>query len=439
MITQANKALNFMEQMQTLSQIGSATAQPDWFSELKKSGITHFTQLGIPTVKNEEWKYTNIAPLLDRQYTLAATDQLKEQDSLKPYIDPNEITVVFVNGIFSKDLSSLKLLPKGLTIATIQHLLKTNAKKLSEWLTRSILDAETTFMALNKALLQDGIFVEMADSTIVERSIHLIHVTSNLTENSIVSPRTILVLGTSSQATLLQSHLSFQQELEYCSNTLTDIFLKDNAILKYTQAQSESLNSFSIHNTRVWQGRDTSFDGFSFVTGGDITRNNLDVVVSGEGASSILNGLYCINGKQLADNHTLVEHRVPHCTSNQLYKGILNGAAHAVFNGKILVRPEAQQTNSYQLNKNLILGKDCRVNTKPQLEIFADDVKCTHGATIGQLNEDEIFYLLTRCIPRQEAIRMLARGFVNEIVNRIAAPEIRQKIHLLLEPTFAAL
>ena len=223
------------------------------------------------------------------------------------------------------------------------------------------------------------------------------------------------------------------------SNALTDIFLSENAVLHYCKSQKESLKAFHIGQTRVWQEWDSQFDGFSFMAGSLLTRNNLDIVLNGEGTGATLNALYSAGGHQHVDNHTSVDHRAPNCTSNQLYKGILNEAARAVFNGKVFVRPIAQKTNSYQLNKNLLLGKDCRVDTKPQLEIFADDVKCTHGATIGQLDEDELFYLQTRCIPKKAATQMLAQGFVEDLFSQIKSNSIHQKLNILIEPSFKAL
>ena len=200
-------------------------------------------------------------------------------------------------------------------------------------------------------------------------------------------PRTLITLDQSSEVTVLESHIAFNDQIVYFTNALTDVFIEENATLHYSKAQKESLNAFHIGQTRVCQERNSNYDGFTLTAGSKLTRNNLNIVLNGEGAGAILNALYSIYGEQHVDNHTSVDHRVPNCTSNQLYKGILNNDSRAVFNGKVFVRPIAQQTNSYQLNKNLLLGDKCRVDTKPQLEIFADDVKCTHGATIGQLDE----------------------------------------------------
>jgi Fe-S cluster assembly protein SufD len=219
---------------------------------------------------------------------------------------------------------------------------------------------------------------------------------------------------------------------------LTDIYLAPNAVCRYNQVQRESLKATHINATRVWQERDAVFDGFSLTVGGAVTRHNLDIIINGEGGQATLNGLYSVRERQHVDNHTSVDHRFPNGTSNQLYKGILNDQARAVFNGKIFVRPIAQLTNSYQLNKNLILGKDCRVDTKPQLEISADDVKCTHGATVGQLNDEEIFYLRTRAIPRSKAVEMLSHGFVDDILNKIQHPRVREHFQELVKPTLSA-
>jgi Fe-S cluster assembly protein SufD len=237
----------------------------------------------------------------------------------------------------------------------------------------------------------------------------------------------------------LESHVAFNDQVIYFTNASTDVFLDANASLHYCKAQKESLNAYHIGQTRVWQERDSNFDGFSLTAGSQLTRNSLNIALNGEGANAGLNALYSVFGNQHVDNHTSVDHRVPNCTSNQLYKGILNGDSRAVFNGKVFVRPIAQQTNSYQLNKNLLLGNNCRVDTKPQLEIFADDVKCTHGATIGQLDENEMFYLQTRCIPRNVATKMLVHGFVDDLFGLIKNSSTLQKVNALMQPSFEEL
>jgi len=393
-------------------------------------GLSRFHELGIPTVKDEEWKYTSLATLADQTFEIASNDVPQiNPDVLAKYCDNREINIVLINGVFSKDLSNVDKIPDGVAISPLTE----------AHLTKHKLTDATTFVALNEAINTNGTYIAIDEKAVVQDLIHIIHVTSPGSRRIITAPRALIVSGKSSEATILETHVSFDEEVIYFSNALTDIFLGENATLHYCKSQKESLSAFHIGRTRIWLKRDSNLDGFSFMTGSKLARNDLDIVLDGEGAHATLNALYSVYKDQHIDNHTSVDHRVPNCTSSQLYKGILNHTSRAVFNGKIFVRPIAQLTNSYQLNKNLLLGKNCRIDTKPQLEIFADDVKCTHGATIGQLDEDEMFYLQTRCIPRTVATQMLAHGFVDDLFSQIKSDSIHAKLNVLMEPSFEAL
>ncbi|MCB9771930.1 MAG: Fe-S cluster assembly protein SufD [Candidatus Omnitrophica bacterium] len=427
----------FIDTVQKYSAELNKNNSPDWFKKVRENGLSRFTTLGIPTPKHEDWKYTNLAVLSNTPFKPAARVALSFQDQIQRICAKDEITIVFVNGILNEQLSSLDNLPKGLVLLPLNKAITEHETQIKELLSKYKPTEDTPFVAFNHALAEHGIYIQITDKTVIEKLIHIVHVTQS-TEASLTTASNFIILGKSSEATVLETHVCFDQSV-YLSTPLTDIVLAENAVLHYCKAQSESLKSFHVGNTRVWQERDSHFDGFALMNGGEITRNDLDIISNGEGTSSTLNGFYGTNGKQHVDNHSSMDHRLPNCTSNQLYKGILNGESHSVFNGKIFVRKIAQKTNSYQLNKNLILGVNCRVDTKPQLEIFADDVKCTHGATIGQLNEDEIFYLQTRCISKKDAVKLLAHGFVEDILNKIQNPAIIKKLTILLEPTFAAL
>ncbi len=416
-----------------LAQNSSST----WFKTLRAEGLARFLLLGIPTTKDEDWKYTNLSVLSSKHFKPTTKMALTTNQHLKKICAQDDITLVFVNGMLDENLSSTDQLPKGLTILPLEKALNDNESLIKDLLNQHDLTKENRFTSLNRALTNNACFIHVLEKTIVEKLIHIVHVTQ-CKESGLTAPSTFIVVGKSAQATVLETHIGMSGNT-YVAIAATDVFLAENAILHYCKAQSESLNAYHIGNTRVWQQSDSHFDGFSLMNGGEVTRNDLDIVSNGEGTSSTLNGFYGSTGKQHIDNHSTMDHRLPNCTSNQLYKGLLQGESHSVFNGKIFVRQIAQKTNSYQLNKNLILGVNCRVDTKPQLEIFADDVKCTHGATIGQLNEEEIFYLQTRCISKKDAVKLLAHGFVQDILEKIHHPSIIQKLNVLLEPTFAAL
>jgi Fe-S cluster assembly protein SufD len=350
-----------------------------------------------------------------------------------------DINLVFINGSYSRELSNVNNIPDGIKITTVEEAVAAKEPVIEQCMTKYCIGNEAPFVALNEALNLDGAYIHVKDKTVHPGLIHIVHVTDGASTNIITSPRTIITLGVLSEITVLESHVGFNDQMTYFSNALTDIFLAEGATLHYAKAQKDNLKAYHVDRTRTWQERNTTFDCFSLVTGAKLSRNDLDIILNGEGANATLNALYSVYDDQHVDNHTSVDHRLPNCTSTQLYKGILNHAARAVFNGKIFVREIAQQTNSYQLNKNLLLGPDCRVDTKPQLEIHADDVKCTHGATIGQLDEDELFYLQTRCIPRDTATKMLVHGFADDVFERIKNERVQKICRDLIQPSLEVL
>jgi len=439
MITQSENTISFINEMDHIVDSLNQNNTPSWLNEIRNKNQKRLDSVGFPNTKNEEWKYTNIKSILSKSYEFQAEANPKSMDKLKKYLDENSVNLVFINGKFTSEYSFLNIDSPGITISTLENIFNSKPELIKDLLEKQTLDSSTSFVALNNVLVSDGNFIHLGANTIYDKLIHIIHVKDTQGKHILTSPRTVIKLEKSSEATVLESHLSFSDDDTYFTNALTDIYLGENATLHYCKAQAESMKAYHIGTTRVWQERNSNFDGFSLMTGGAITRNDLDIILGGEGCHCTLNGLYSVNHDQHVDNHTSVDHQFPNCTSNQLYKGILNGASRGVFNGKIFVKKIAQQTNSYQLNKNLLLGKDARIDTKPQLEIFADDVKCTHGATISQLNEDEIFYLRSRCIPKKKAISLLSHGFVDDIINTIPNKAIRSLLNELLQPTFSAL
>ncbi len=437
MLAMDEKLTPFLTAIKDYSLEFNNTEAPSWLRTFRQDALTRFLSSGIPTTKNEDWKYTNLSEVSNIAFEPIAQTPLPSNQILRGICSADEPTVVFVNGIIDEKLSSLNLLPQGLTLLPLKTAYREKETQIKTLLANYESTKENNFVTLNHALNSAGYYIDIADKAIIKKLIHIVYVTT-CKAPSLTTPRTLIIVGKSAEATILETHLGID-ESSYLSVPLTDIFLNENTTLHYCKAQSESLKAYQIGNTRVWQERDSHFDGFSLSNGAAITRNDLDIVSNAEGTQSTLNGFYGVCANQHVDNHSSMDHRFANCTSNQLYKGLLNGQSHSVFNGKIFVRPIAQKTNSYQLNKNLILGDNCRVDTKPQLEIFADDVKCTHGATIGQLNSEEIFYLQTRCISKKEAIKILAHGFVEDILSKIHHPDILKKLTILLQPTFAAL
>lgn len=437
MISPVHKKETFSPVFEELSRLSAKTA-PKWLDSFRNEGASRFKKLGLPTLKDEEWKYTDVSPIAAKKFRIAEKAEIAETKEFNDYISETDIAVVFVNGFFSEKYSQIDRLPKNVSILSFADIKAEKKQGASLLLSEPAPSNEDAFAALNRALLQDGLVIDIADKVICDKLIHIVHIVSGNKDDIVTLPRLFVSLGKSAEAEILESYVSFSNS-SYFTNAVTDVYLNEDAKLRLYKAQKESANAFHVGNMCVSQKRNSQFETFSFSTGGQLTRNNLRVILNGEGAGATLNGLYAVGENQLVDNHTTVEHRMPNCLSNQLYKGILDGNAKAVFNGKILVSQIAQQTNSYQLNKNLLLGKDCQINTKPQLEIFADDVRCTHGATIGQLNEDEMFYLLTRAIPKTVAVKMLSRGFVDDIFNKISNSLVRKKMDGLLTKAFSVL
>ncbi|MBP6343054.1 MAG: Fe-S cluster assembly protein SufD [Candidatus Omnitrophica bacterium] len=412
-------------------------ASPAWLAEARRNSWARFAEIGIPSTRHEEWKYFNLKTLTSLVLKPCSDTKLVNIKDIKEYLDEKDINVVFVNGVFSAEFSTLKNLPKGLTIETLSKSEKAGADEGREMLKRTTVNDPEPFVSLNTALHRDGVYIRIEDKAVLTDIIHIVHFTTDIKDTA-VFPRTFIVTGRSVQASILESFIGLDNEV-YFVNPVTDIHVGDNTVLNYYKAQADSPKAIHIGAVRTTQDANSQLEAFSLAIGSQMARNNISVASNGEGTDSILDGLYVLGGSQEVDNHTLIDHRQPNCTSHQLYKGILNDQSHAVFNGKIFVQPIAQKTNSYQLNKHLLLGKECRVDTKPQLEIAADDVKCTHGATIGQLNEDEVFYLQTRCIGKEDAVRMLSRGFVDDILDKLRDQNVRRKLSRLLSKKIAIL
>ncbi len=408
---------------------------PPWLKALRRRSVALFTEAGIPTVKDEEWKYTPLTGIFNRRLQAALDTVALDETKLRPYQDEGDIQVVLVNGVFSHALSTLAQLPKGLTIMPYQEAAGLYAEEMEKTTARLTHNDSKAFVSLNHALFADGTFIRVQDNAVVEPLVHIIHVTAYDEPDAIVFPRTMILIGKNAQVNIMESHISLA-EISYISNALTDMRISEGAFVQYCKAEAEGSQAVHLGTTRIWQERASTLESFSFVHGAQLTRNNLSILLKGEGTHTTMNGFYALDGKQHVDNHTLLDIVYPNCTSYQIYKGLLNGGSHAVFNGKIYVHSEAQKTNAYQLNKHLLLGAESRVDTKPQLEIFADDVKCTHGATIGQLSDDELFYLQSRCITRPMAVQLLSKGFIDDIINTVKSVSIRRKLNKYLSAKF---
>ncbi len=404
---------------------------PAWVAQLRNRGMERFNALGFPTVRQEDWKYTNVQPLADSEFHFVPEPDSKGLDISHmrelSFGAPQGIHLTFVNGRFFPELSCLKRLPEGVVAGSLMDYLQNRPDLVEPHLASQVVPDAHGFAALNTAFLNDGAFLLIPKGMVVETPIEILHLSKPNGTATVSYPRLLVVAEAGSQFHLLEGY-SGDLEKNYFVNTVTEIILKENAIVEHYKIQDESVRSYHISATGVRQGRNSRYTSHSISLGGALTRNDLSTVLDAEGAEAILNGLYVATDRQHVDNHTNIDHAKPHCTSSELYKGILSGKAQGVFNGRILVRADAQKTNSRQTNKNLLLSDEAIVNTKPLLEIFANDVKCNHGATIGRLDENQIFYLRSRGIEKSLARDLLTYAFASELLHLIKIQPIRSKL-----------
>lgn len=404
---------------------------PAWLPPLRRAAMSRFSELGFPTRHDEEWRFTHIGPIAETAFQPAETAPHLTADALTGTLFEGAINLVFVNGRYAPELSSQGKLPKGLKAGSLADALKNDASSLEPHLGRYAGFENHAFVALNTALFEDGPFVAVARGAVIEEPIHLLYVSTGGETPTVTHPRALIVGGENSQATVLETFIGTSDTV-YFTNAVTEVVLEANAVLDHYKVNRESLSAYHIATLQTQLARSSNFSSHSITVGGSIVRNDANAVLSDEGIECTLNGLYLANGKRLVDNHTAIDHAMPNCNSHEVYKGILDDQARGVFNGKIFVRQDAQKTDAKQTNKTLLLSEDAQINTKPQLEIFADDVKCTHGATVGQLDSTQLFYLRSRGIAEADARAMLIYAFAGDIVNRIKIEAVRDQLDELL-------
>jgi Fe-S cluster assembly protein SufD len=404
---------------------------------VRKAAISRFAELGFPTTRDEEWKYTDVAPLTRIQFEPVLSYGLNgvgTRDVERLTFGQKWARLVCVNGHFSKELSSAssgRHSGRGRWIGSLAEAMKSASGILERHLTQHARYDENAFSALSAAFLLDGVFVFIPDETVIKEPIQLLFISTGAASKFISFPRTLIVVGNNSQVSLIETHIGLEENV-YFSNAVSEVVVGENSVVEYDMVQDESERAFHIGSTHVHQERNSAYTSNAVSYGGALIRNNAAVVLDGEGAECTLNGLYVVADEQHVDNHTTIDHAKPHCNSHELYKGILAGKSRGVFNGKILVRKDAQKTDAKQTNKNLVLSNDATMDTKPQLEIFANDVKCTHGATIGQLDEEATFYLRTRGLGVETAHDVLTNAFASDVINRIQAPPLRDWLNVNL-------
>ena len=410
---------------------------PEWLRNLREESFQRFQHQGFPTVNNEEWKYTNVSSIAKSSFNpvIAANGTaLSKQNTLKPFIyeETRNSAFIFANGIFRRDLSSVESLPAGVTAVDVAEALRNSEHEslIREAFERQDFAAENSFTLLNSALFAGGLFIRIQSGVLIAQPIQLQFISESVAGDAAAAafPRVIVVCDDRSSVSVIESYRASDDSETYFTNAMVDLVIGDGARLQHYKLQREGARASHIATTRVRLGRDAVYDTTTINLGAALSRHDINVTMNHEGASCSVDGLYMVDGTQHTDTHSVIDHRKPHCSSHQLYKGILDGKSRAVFNGKVFVRHGAQQTDAQQTNKNLLLSNDAQVDTKPQLEIYADDVKCAHGAAVGQLDEDQMFYLQSRGINPVLSKNILTYGFAEEVIGKIQIESIKREL-----------
>jgi Fe-S cluster assembly protein SufD len=430
-----------------------------WLQRLREQGMAYFESLGYPTTKNEDWHFTSVAPIAERTFRLATRESNEDskgradrrESSRRRSDAANSLGIkpadlerfdfgqtewhrlVFINGVFDESLSSFETRENGVHIGSLAEAVVAENPAVEKHLGKIAKFERHTFTALNTAFIADGAFIELSKDAVVEKPIHLVFVSGG---DGASHPRNLIVAGRHSRAAVIESYVSLNDDA-YFTNAVTEIALGEGAHLDHYKLQRESESAFHVGTVQIGEEPDSRLHSFSFAVGGALARTNIYTSLDGAAATCTLNGLYLADGTQHIDNQTSIEHIAPNCPSHEVYKGVLDGRSHGVFNGKVYVHPEAQKTDGKQSNNNLLLSPTARVDTKPQLEIFADDVKCTHGATVGRLDDLAMFYLNSRGIGPETARTLLTYAFAADVLETIELEPLKKELEKMVLARFS--
>jgi len=412
---------------------------PRWLKLLRRSAFEWVGVHGFPTGKDEAWKYTRVAPILEIPFAPA-------EPGARRALSPGDVAelagglggprLVFVNGYFVPELSALKSLPEGVKLTSLASVFAQEGEALESLLWRRFRERPQAFTALNVALGEDGAFIRIPAHTSVEEPIHLVFLSDAGATPLVSHPLSVVFAGAGSRATIVETHVGIEGGI-YLSNAVTELVLDEGAVVEHYKVQNEAESAFHLAFMDVRQGRASRFSAHSVAFGAAIARHEVKVALEAPEAQVVLNGLYLPRGQQLLDNPTTIEHLAHHGTSRQLYKGVVDGHGRGIFDGRIVVQPGAMKTDASQTNKNLLLSASAQAYTRPRLEIYADDVKCAHGATVGQIDDEALYYLRTRGIPQQAARDLLTDAFASEILEMIQVPPLRSRVQQMLATRFA--
>ena len=407
------------------------TDQPAWLQERRRAGHAHFSDVGFPSMRQEAWRKTNVAPISRRTFRRASDSPALTRQQLEPFLVPDCAELVFVNGRFSQELSQVDGLPDGVYVGNLASALKDHPELVERHLGHYA-DGEHPFVALNTAHIEDGAFVYVPKGVRVEKTVHWVFIgTTEDGEATVSYPRNLAIVEESAEVTLIESYGGFSGE-SYFTCPVTELVGAANSVIDHYRLGQESLDAYHVATQKIHLLRDANFFTHSINHGGALVRNDIQAMLDAEGISCTLNGLYLARGSQHVDHQMRVDHAKPHCHSYELFKGILEDRARAVFNGRIQVHEDAQKTDAKQSSRNLLLSKDALVHSNPQLEIYADDVRCTHGSTTGHLEDEAIFYLRSRGISEEASKSLLTYAFAAEVLNEFRLESVRQDLEEFL-------
>ena len=400
---------------------------------VRQQALERFDKLGFPTIRHEEWKYSNVKNLVNQAFEFNAVTNFSAKDLEEMSIPNLEGNILyFINGIYNTELSTIVSPDSELQILTFAEAAKAQPELVEQYFNKYSDYQDNAFTALNTAFAQNGVFVHVPDNKVVAQPVILRFISDARTLNVASQPRNLIVVGKRSEVQIAEAYRSFGDNASF-TNAVTEFIVGEESNVHYYKIQNESDKSYHIGTTSVLQAGKSVFTANTVTANGGFVRNNLNIKIDGEYAEANMFGLYIPNGKQHIDNHTAVDHAKPNSNSNELYKGILKGKSTGVFNGKIFVRQDAQKTNAFQSCKNVLLSEDASMNTKPQLEIWADDVKCSHGTTTGQLNDDALFYMQARGISKDSARALLTLAFAQDVIDKFEIVAIKEYLQALIE------
>lgn len=407
-----------------------AANSPHWLIELKRTAFAHFAESGFPDPRQEEWKYTNVRPIATKGFvspdaTAVTVDENWVSDLLFPDLDAH--VLVLVNGELRPELSALGVMPDGVTVQGLADALDANPQRLEVFLGQAASYEHSSFAALNTAFIRDGVFVDLAPNAVLDKPLHLLFVATAADQPVACHPRVLIHAGVGAEATVIEHYVGQGQSSGF-TNVVTEVLAEANSTVRHYLLQDETQHAYHIGNIFARQHRDSRFLSNNINLGGRLTRNDINVTLAEEGAEAVLNGLFMVEGRQHTDNHTRIHHAAPHTRSEEGYRGVGDGHGRGVFKGRVLVARDAQKIEAHQSSANLLLSEHAEIDTKPELEIFADDVVCSHGATVGQIDEQSLFYLRSRAIDEQTARGILIFAFADEVIERLDLTPIRARL-----------